>query len=243
MAIERALTASIKTWRSKYFDSKKAFLVSAIICAWILFILTPLIAIINSPDENDPNLNYTCYDAWQIGYVGVVCISSFFPLILLLIILKLIFYSSFFFLKQHSIVYSLLPYSIMIISNLFLVNKLFVGKNDHTGRSSNEMATRRKSMSVSVLALCTLFILFTSPASIASAFYLEELLTTSKGLLLFHFFDCFAFTFHSCNFIILISTNNKFRLHFNRLLKICKIQISYDQSLNVSTFNNRVNTL
>ena len=240
MAVERSLTASIKTWRSKHFDSKKAFLVSIIICALILIILTPLIAIINSPDENSSNLNYTCYDTWQIGFVGVVCIFCFFRL---LIMFEKLFCS--FFLKQHSIVYSLLPYSIMIVSNLFLVYKFFFKKHDHTGRSSNTMASKRKSMSVSVLTLCTLFILFTSPASIASAFYLEELLTSSKGLLLFHFIDCFAFTFHSCNFIALISTNNQFRLHFIRLLKICKSQISnsYDQNLNVSTFNNRVNTL
>ena len=62
MTVERCLTGSIKTWRSKYFNSKKATIVSLMVCAILLIMIIPFITLIDYKNSNGDVLNNSCLE-------------------------------------------------------------------------------------------------------------------------------------------------------------------------------------
>ena len=61
MTVERCFSVTIKTWRTKYFNSKIAAIVSAVIFVVIFTYCTYFSATIRYTDEYGRPLNLTCF--------------------------------------------------------------------------------------------------------------------------------------------------------------------------------------
>jgi hypothetical protein len=124
--------------------------------------------------------------------------------------------------KFHSIVYSLMPFSILIATNFSLIRHLYRKKNKVKERKIvilKCMATREHSVTKTIVTQAIAFIFMTSPSATAS-FYYSQLAQSDQGRLVLQVCNSISFSFHALNFFVYLVTNKKFRKfvckHFKR---------------------------
>ena len=113
--------------------------------------------------------------------------------------------------------YSFVPFGL-----LFLVNILLTVDLRQNTRYLTTMASKRRSqlsMNVSVVIMTILFIVFTCPGAVCSQFY-NVLVTTHTGNIILFVSDCFAFSYHALNTIVLCATNKDFMRKFKVALAL-----------------------
>ena len=79
--------------------------------------------------------------------------------------------------------YCFLPFGIMLIANIILVLQIIPSKT-LSSLNQEERSSKRRSMSISILVLTTLFMILGLPQTLANAFYLPVLYSSSEGILL-----------------------------------------------------------
>ena len=72
-------------------------------------------------------------------------------------------------------------------------------------------------VNVSVILMTILFIVFTCPSAIASQYY-NVLVTSFNGKIILFALDCFAFSYHALNIIILCLSNKQFLRNLKKIL-------------------------
>ena len=92
---------------------------------------------------------------------------------------------------------------------------------------------RVKSLTTTVMSITLLFIVMTSPVSVASFFY-NDLVETYAGLMVLNFLNSLCFTYHSLNICILLVTNKKFSSELLALMAQACGANKKQQQVNVS---------
>ena len=109
--------------------------------------------------------------------------------------------------------YSFIPFFLLAIVNVLLIINLrqklrsSLGANMMENSSTNDK--KQLYVNVSVILMTILFIVFTCPSAIASQYY-NVLVTSFKGNIILFSMDCFAFSYHALNIIILSLSNKQF---------------------------------
>jgi len=104
--------------------------------------------------------------------------------------------------------YSFIPFILLVIINIFLIIDL--NKKKRLTNVQNSIIKKNQlSINLSIILLTLLFILFTSPSAVSSQFY-NILVTTTTGNIILFACDCFAFSYHALNIIILCLSNKQF---------------------------------
>ena len=122
---------------------------------------------------------------------------------------------------MYSIIYSLIPFILLLVSSLLLIYEM----KRNNRRSRIFVYARRqenaKSLNKTVVFIAILFIIMTLPGAVVTSF-LNEFLQTSGDLgnLIINLCDCFTFSFHALNFIILYLNNKRFSKEVRVFLKI-----------------------
>ena len=95
----------------------------------------------------------------------------------------------------------------LLVINIYRHSKNSMAAEGSTTDTAN--LNRVKSLTTTVMSITLLFIVMTSPTSLA-AFYYNQLLDTYAGILVLNFLNSLCFTYHSLNICILLVTNKKF---------------------------------
>ena len=104
--------------------------------------------------------------------------------------------------------YSFIPFILLVIINIFLIVDL--NKKKRMASVQNSVIKENQlSITFSIILLTILFIVFTSPSAVSSQFY-NILSTTYTGNIILFACDCFAFSYHALNIIILCLSNKQF---------------------------------
>ena len=104
--------------------------------------------------------------------------------------------------------YSFIPFILLAIINILLIFDLNRQKKLVSVKNS-AIKKNQLSINMSVIVLTLLFIVFTSPSAVCSQFY-NTLVTTYIGNIILFASDCFAFSYHALNIIILCAANKQF---------------------------------
>ncbi len=117
--------------------------------------------------------------------------------------------------------YTIIPFALVAISNVFLIIKLIRGSSKNIQRNTEKKAKRRFiSISVSVITLA--FIVLTGPSSFIQP-YIPELLTKPYGNLIIKLLNQLFFIYYGFNFIFLVCVNRLFRDEVKSCLNGLKI--------------------
>ncbi|CAF3445133.1 unnamed protein product [Rotaria sp. Silwood2] len=125
--------------------------------------------------------------------------------------------------KIHVIIYNLIPFSIMLISNCLIIHRVVTTTVSliNTRKNSNQVYQQRKQKQLTYLLLFVtfLFVLLTTPVMIYNVF-LRNYLTQKKRMkyILHGTLICMQFTSHAINFFIYCYGSSKFRHEFNEFL-------------------------
>lgn len=125
--------------------------------------------------------------------------------------------------KIHLMLYSVVPFIVLLIVNFLLVRKIMSRKKIHLSISNvtNEKKSRKNDrINRTVLLLTFLFILMTLPSASAS-FFFTTLVTSDFGLFLIVLFNCISFSYHGFNFIFMAFSNKIFFEEYKKLFKCC----------------------
>ena len=152
------------------------------------------------------------------------------------------FHSCFSHPKVHSFMYSFIPFISLTVINILLIFDLHKRSRTIMDSVNSTFKKNQISISVSVVLMTLLFVFFTCPSAVASQYY-DTLVSTYTGNIVLFAADCFAFSYHALNIIILILSNKQFDRKFQLALGLGKtlrpIQSTTGNSL---TLNNRANT-
>ncbi len=127
----------------------------------------------------------------------------------------------------HLLLYSVIPFVLLGISNLFLLSKAFESFKRKSSQSNKSSAFAR-----SILINNLLFFLMTLPTAFVS-YYFNRLFATEGGRLVITLANSVSFSYHAMCFFTNFSTNLKFR---NEILRI--IKYSNKQGTGLSTVVN-----
>ena len=107
--------------------------------------------------------------------------------------------------------YSFIPFIFLAIINTLLIIDLrrHVQLTSESTNSAVSTTSNKISINTSVIAITLLFIVFTCPSAIASQYY-NTLVTSYNGNIILFACDCFAFSYHALNIIILCMFNKQF---------------------------------
>jgi hypothetical protein len=111
--------------------------------------------------------------------------------------------------------YSFIPFILIFALNLILVR--FVYRKKVVNSTGGESRAKFKSMTRTVMSITIIFIVMTSPISVASIFY-NELVLTYLGLICLDLLNSLCFTYHALNIFILLFTNKKFVTELKQFL-------------------------
>ncbi|CAF3514116.1 unnamed protein product [Rotaria sp. Silwood1] len=130
--------------------------------------------------------------------------------------------------KIHVIIYNLIPFSIMLVSNCFIIRRaIAVTSLINTRKNSNQTDRQRKQKQLTYLLLFVtfLFVLLTTPVMIYNVF-LRNYLTKRKLMkyILHGTLICVQFTSHAINFFIYCYGSSKFRQELNEFLTNCVLK-------------------
>jgi len=113
--------------------------------------------------------------------------------------------------------YSFVPFVLLAIINLLLIINLHQKQRANMENTNSSVDNKTQiQINLSVIIMTLLFIVFTCPCAIASQYY-NVLVTSFNGNIILFSMDCFSFSYHALNIIILCFTNKQFR---RKLLRI-----------------------
>ena len=118
----------------------------------------------------------------------------------------LLFQNNFYLTKEHTYMYCIIPFLIMLVFNTMFVRELKFKTKVGSETHKHDMM----SVSLSVIKVTTLFIVLTLPQSIANGFFVKILFETEIGTCVLFYLDTVLFSFHSFNFFALFLFNKKF---------------------------------
>ena len=136
--------------------------------------------------------------------------------------------------------YSFIPFSVLAIANILLIVDLHK-RSSSTSETVLSISTFKKnqiSISISVISLTLLFILFTCPSAIATQYY-DMLIVSFDGKVILFSADCFAFSYHALNIIILVLFNKQFMRKFKEMFGFGKDRVQPNvkgNTMGMSTF-------
>lgn len=104
--------------------------------------------------------------------------------------------------------YSFIPFTILAIINTFLIQDLNQKRKSIKSENSN-LKKQQMAINFSVILMTLLFIAFTSGSAVCSQFY-DQLLASYTGNIILFASDCFSFSYHGLNIIIICSSNREF---------------------------------
>ena len=113
--------------------------------------------------------------------------------------------------------YSFVPFGLLFLVNILLTVDLRQNTRYLTTKASKKRS--QLSMNMSVVIMTLFFIVFTCPGAVCSQFY-NVLVTTHTGNIILFVSDCFAFSYHALNTIILCATNKDFMRKFKVTLAL-----------------------
>ena len=106
---------------------------------------------------------------------------------------------------------------LLAIINFLLINNLRQKQRANMENTNTSVDNKKQlQINLSVIIMTLLFIVFTCPSAIASQYY-NVLVTSFNGNIILFSMDCFAFSYHALNIIILCFTNKQFT---RKLLRI-----------------------
>ncbi len=91
--------------------------------------------------------------------------------------------------------------------NILLIIDL--NRNSNNSNGENLRLRNSKKHSITVIIMTLLFIIFTCPSAICSQFY-SVLVSSYIGKVILYACDCFAFSYHALNIIILCLSSKQF---------------------------------
>ena len=118
--------------------------------------------------------------------------------------------------------YCFIPFLIMFICNIILIYQLVSERKFQKLKLRVKKAVKRKRISISIMLLTTFFMISTLPIAYSGAFLQPELYSTKSGILAYHIFGSISFSYHSCNFVLLLTSNKQFRIEFKNLMQLNK---------------------
>ena len=121
--------------------------------------------------------------------------------------------------------YSFIPFVLLAIINLLLINNLRQKQRANMENTNSSVDNKKQlQINLSVIIMTLLFFVFTSPGAIASQYY-NVLVTSFNGNIILFSMDCFAFSYHALNIIILCFTNKQFTRKLLRIISFTKEKI------------------
>ncbi len=111
----------------------------------------------------------------------------------------------------------MIPFGLMFIVNGLLIHKILLKKRVGAKKSA-EHKSKRLAASISVVKLTFVFIIMTCPNAVANGFFVPMLFETKEGTAILFATDCFTFSFHSFNYIVLLITNSQFKQEFYSII-------------------------
>lgn len=110
------------------------------------------------------------------------------------------------------IFYALIPFLVMVTTNLLLIFKLRQRKltNYKTDNGQKRASHKRQNLTISLLIISFLFVLMTSPGSILFGFFYNQILGDLDRAYIF-LIDDISFLNHASLFFISFASNMKFR--------------------------------
>jgi hypothetical protein len=123
--------------------------------------------------------------------------------------------------QAHLMLYSIIPFILLGLSNLFLLQKSYKSfrykKRKSLHESLHRNNTTRKSIKVrsasfgkTIIFLTLLFFIMTLPTAVVS-FFFNRLITTNEGKFFITLSNCISFSYHGLNYFIYNMSNKKFR--------------------------------
>ena len=112
--------------------------------------------------------------------------------------------------------YSIAPFVILGLVNSFLIYQTLASRGIISRTQSDKV--KRRNASFSVVMVTIAFIVLTLPNAIAGGYFIAQLFSTELGTLILFITDCFAFTFHSFNFVVFLFSNKRFNEEFRNML-------------------------
>ena len=114
------------------------------------------------------------------------------------------------------IIYSILPFFIVAVLNIFIIRKIQVHKAFQQQQQSQTSSVRNKSLLVLMVLVCLVFVVTTFPGAIVMIFHLISCLNKSKHCLffkswLFHLVFMLEEINHSVNFFLYCLSGSVFR--------------------------------
>ena len=145
--------------------------------------------------------------------------------------------------QAHLFLYSVIPFILLSISNIFLVQKAYetfarktkvksdpINTNSNINMNSSSLQTndeltshnnlnkkkkdKDKSFAFPIFFMTILFLLMSLPSAYVS-FNFNSLFATNNGQIVITVSNCLTFSFHGLNFFIYYATNKKFREQFH----------------------------
>ena len=140
----------------------------------------------------------------------------------------------------HSVLYSFLPFLLLIIINIFLIIDLQEKKKSITDLNLRNNKRKEISINLTIILMTILFILFTSPSAICSQFY-GKLIKSYNGTIILYVSDCIAFSYHALNIIILCLVNKSFLRRLKIVLGLAKEEEEEEEDNNQENNLNQAN--
>ncbi len=121
---------------------------------------------------------------------------------------------------MNIVVYGLIPYILMSVSNIMLVYTLICKKKNISSDISEESNLKRKSLCYTVIILTIMFIVLSFPDNMLNAFFIAPLLENNYGYVVLFTIDNLAFSYHAFHFAILLLTNKRFLQEVKTILRL-----------------------
>lgn len=191
MSLDQYLSVKFIMWRIMYFKPKQAYITVSILCVLIIFLNFNILFTFGYIPENS-NLTYS-------NYSKVICYSnSLYPITQWMATWGTV----------HLLIYSVFPFTLIIILNLTLIVFIFQRRKVIQPSSlSNEETSKAIGQTVMIASL--LFVAFTLPSAFASHFF-SDLIVTDIGSTYLIISNCLSFSYHSLGFFIYYFTNKIF---------------------------------
>lgn len=198
VSIDRTLSVYVRLWRASLFKAKQAYWVSFILSAFILLMNINILVLFG-------------YEANMNGTIVPICF-------------KLDQFPQTYWMDTYGkislFVYSVIPFPILVLSNIALVYKLITKPKLDTSANSKLVSSNRNNvsrMNSIVIIMTLLFVVCTLPVALASYLF-NTIIVNEYGSFLITFLDSISFTYNALNFFISYFSNVMFRNEVRKLL-------------------------
>lgn len=118
--------------------------------------------------------------------------------------------------RIHLFLYCFIPFSIMMICNLFMVKKILFYPSTLNHRKS--VIIKRRTISFFIIAHSLMFMICSLPSIVSYGYYFYRLKMTRLGEIVLVILDEIIFSFFAFNFLAHLVMNNIYRQEFKRTL-------------------------